>query len=81
MVRKNKQNLSKLASEAKLYRVDYKKEKCLPPDEVTKRAEGMLGQPGLHGKEYSIVYNNCKHFATWCKTDHAYTSQDCQIQK
>jgi hypothetical protein len=36
------------------------------PDEVLRRAESRLGE-----KSYNLVWNNCEHFARWCKTgDH-----------
>jgi len=37
-------------------------EKSLPTDTVVKRARSRLGESG-----YSIVFNNCEHFARWCK--------------
>jgi len=37
------------------------------PDEVVTRAESRLGESSYH-----LVWNNCEHFARWCKTgDHA----------
>lgn len=36
---------------------------CLPPDEVVDRAYAALGQKG-----YNLIYNNCEHFALYCKT-------------
>ena len=33
------------------------------PEEVMDRAEGRLGE-----RKYSLLFNNCEHFATWCKT-------------
>lgn len=36
---------------------------CDPPDIVIERAIGRLGE-----KQYHIVFCNCEHFATWCKT-------------
>jgi hypothetical protein len=40
------------------------------PDDVIKRAYSKLGGTG-----YSLVKNNCEHFASWCKTGTA-----CSIQ-
>jgi len=37
--------------------------KCLPPDEVVERAMSRIGE-----EEYDLVFNNCEHFARWCKT-------------
>ncbi|NJO41089.1 MAG: hypothetical protein HC769_10275 [Cyanobacteria bacterium CRU_2_1] len=33
------------------------------PDVVVERAESRLGE-----RQYSLLTNNCEHFATWCKT-------------
>ncbi|HEY9635290.1 MAG TPA: lecithin retinol acyltransferase family protein [Coleofasciculaceae cyanobacterium] len=33
------------------------------PDVVIKRAESRLGE-----RNYNLLFNNCEHFATWCKT-------------
>lgn len=33
------------------------------PEETVKRAISQLGK-----KEYSVIFNNCEHFAIWCKT-------------
>ena len=35
----------------------------LPADEAVKRALERLGENGYH-----LVFNNCEHFASWCKT-------------
>lgn len=34
-----------------------------PPDVVVRRAESRLGE-----RDYNLVFNNCEHFSTWCKT-------------
>lgn len=37
-----------------------------PPDVVVQRAESRLGE-----RDYNLVFNNCEHFVSWCKTgDH-----------
>lgn len=41
----------------------YVKGFCYLPDVVVKRAKSRLGEA-----EYSLFFNNCEHFATWCKT-------------
>jgi hypothetical protein len=33
------------------------------PDIVVSRAESRLGE-----QKYNLLFNNCEHFATWCKT-------------
>lgn len=38
-------------------------EVCDPVELVMERAESRLGESA-----YSLVFNNCEHFATWCKT-------------
>ena len=34
-----------------------------PPSVVMKRALSRLGE-----RDYNLIFNNCEHFATWCKT-------------
>ncbi len=36
---------------------------CDPPDVVIERAESRMNEA-----TYSLLFNNCEHFATWCKT-------------
>jgi hypothetical protein len=36
---------------------------CFVPDVVVSRAESRLGE-----ENYNLLFNNCEHFATWCKT-------------
>lgn len=43
---------------------------CLEPAEVVARAQGKIGQ-----KQYDLTFNNCEHFATWCKTGRAESRQ------
>ncbi len=40
------------------------------PDAVVARAESRLGRRDFH-----LVFNNCEHFATWCKTGIADSEQ------
>ena len=40
------------------------------PEETVERAESKLGRKG-----YNIVFNNCEHFAVWCKTGKHESSQ------
>ena len=42
---------------------NYVKGFCYLPHVVVSRAESRLGEA-----EYSLLFNNCEHFATWCKT-------------
>jgi hypothetical protein len=36
---------------------------CYIPDVVVHRAEKRLGE-----QQYNLLFNNCEHFANWCKT-------------
>lgn len=36
---------------------------CFIPNVVVRRAESRLGE-----RKYNLLFNNCEHFATWCKT-------------
>ena len=40
------------------------------PEETVERAESQLGEGG-----YNLVFNNCEHFAVWCKTGKHESSQ------
>ena len=40
------------------------------PEETVERAESQLGHEG-----YNLVFNNCEHFAVWCKTGKHESSQ------
>lgn len=42
----------------------------LPVEEIVDNAESRLGDGGYH-----LVTNNCEHFATWCSTGAAASSQ------
>ncbi|ASI36212.1 hypothetical protein A0126_11685 [Exiguobacterium sp. N4-1P] len=42
---------------------DYKDKKNLnPPSKIIEKANS-----GLNEKGYSLLYNNCEHFADWCR--------------
>lgn len=43
---------------------------CFIPDVVVHRAETRLGE-----HKYNLLFNNCEHFATWCKTGISYSQQ------
>ena len=49
--------------EVKVCRLDPKKYKLYSADETIKRAHSRLGE-----KNYNLIFNNCEHFAVWCKT-------------
>ena len=40
------------------------------PEETVERAESQLGEG-----DYNLVFNNCEHFAVWCKTGKHESSQ------
>jgi Lecithin retinol acyltransferase/PspA/IM30 family len=42
---------------------NYSQGFCFVPDVVVSRAESRLGE-----ENYNLLFNNCEHFATWCKT-------------
>ncbi|GFE69760.1 lecithin retinol acyltransferase family protein [Chroococcus sp. FPU101] len=46
-----------------VYVVEYKNGFCFIPDIVVSRAESRLSE-----RKYNLLFNNCEHFATWCKT-------------
>ena len=43
--------------------VDYPAESCSPTEETLQLARGRLGE-----QNYNLLFNNCEHFAYWCKT-------------
>lgn len=47
-----------------------KHERCLDPECVVLRAQSMLGD-----EKYHPLYNNCEHFAMWCKTGDSFSDQ------
>jgi len=45
-------------------------ENALPPEETVRLARSRLGE-----KHYNLFFNNCEHFAWWCKTGKAQSRQ------
>ena len=45
------------------------------PEETVKRAESQLGKGEEREDKYNIIFNNCEHFALWCKTGVKKSSQ------
>jgi hypothetical protein len=43
--------------------VEYPEGACSPQGVVLRRAMGRLGE-----QQYNLLFNNCEHFAHWCKT-------------
>ena len=52
--------------------VDYTS--SLPADTVIQKAKSKLGEV-----EYSLLLNNCEHFATWCKTGQHVSAQVMKV--
>ena len=46
-----------------LHRYSYASEDCNPPATVIENARSKFGR-----FDYNTLYNNCEHFARWCKT-------------
>jgi hypothetical protein len=51
----------------------YSRKLCLSPHETMRRARSRLRKT-----DYNIVFNNCEHFARWCKTGQR---KSVQVQK
>lgn len=63
-----------------IFLVVHPKGTCLEGDEVIKRAYKYVGQKGFDGREkYNFLFNNCEHFANWCKTGKAYCEQKLNL--
>jgi hypothetical protein len=45
-------------------------ENSLSADDIVRLAESKLGE-----HQYSLVFNNCEHFANWCATGHSSSTQ------
>ena len=54
----------------KVYIRQYPQGFSFLPEVVTKRAINRLGE-----NKYNLLFNNCEHFATWCKTGIAKSQQ------
>jgi hypothetical protein len=59
---------SKISSSARLFEIterfnDGKTYNIYSPEEVVERAKSQLGKGN-----YKLLFNNCEHFAMWCKT-------------
>ena len=53
-----------------VYMVEYGKGFGYIADAVVEKAESRLGE-----EEYNLLFNNCEHFASWCKTGVSESSQ------
>ncbi|AOY80071.1 lecithin retinol acyltransferase family protein [Moorena producens JHB] len=54
--------------ETKIYVRQYSV--CLIADVVIRRAKSRLGE-----RQYNLIFNNCEHFANWCKTGKSESQQ------
>ena len=50
--------------------VEYPEGSCSAPGITVRRAMGRLGE-----QNYNLLFNNCEHFAHWCKTGRHRSSQ------
>ena len=56
-----------------LYRSNYNGQSCYDSQRVVERAEEIFQNGTWAG--YQPIFNNCEHFATYCKTGNAYSNQ------
>ncbi|MFB2919984.1 lecithin retinol acyltransferase family protein [Aerosakkonema funiforme] len=61
-------SIATMAQGSKVYVKQY--QTCFIPDVAIRRAESRLGE-----QKYNLLFNNCEHFATWCKTGVSYSQQ------
>jgi hypothetical protein len=54
--------LTEFKNGSSIFVVNFPPENCYSPEEVINRAKKRQDENG-----YSIFFNNCDHFATWCK--------------
>jgi hypothetical protein len=53
-------------------KIDKKVKASYPREEIVRRARKQIGAKG-----YNLVFNNCEHFARWCKSG---TSESKQVE-
>lgn len=61
-------SMATLAGSSSIYVKSY--QTSFIPDVVIRRAESRLGE-----QKYNLLFNNCEHFANWCKTGVSYSQQ------
>ena len=61
-------SIATMAQGSKIYVKQY--QTCFIPEVVIRRAESRLGE-----QKYNLLFNNCEHFANWCKTGVNYSQQ------
>lgn len=62
------------SSSEELYLNHYDQIKCFSNEETVRRAMKAIGKRG-----YSLMNNNCEHWARWCRTGDAYSEQVSNI--
>lgn len=62
-----------------LKRVCYKSGQCLEPFKVVENAKRLLDNQ-TEWEQFSLIFNNCEHFATYCKCGKATSKQTEAIQ-
>ena len=62
--------LAEFSRDQPLSVVAYPEEECSPTGVTLRRAMGRLGE-----QDYNLLFNNCEHFAHWCKTGRHRSSQ------
>jgi hypothetical protein len=65
-----KTSLEKFADSSLVFVIKFPNEKCFSPDKVITNARSRLNKKG-----YNLPFNNCDHFATWCKTGEHHSIQ------
>jgi len=58
----HRSTLAEFANNSPVIVIEFPLEECLQPEEVIKRARSRIGE-----QTYNLFFNNCDHFATWCK--------------
>ena len=55
------------------YQIDWKDYRIYLPQETVNRAISRVGED-----KYNLLFNNCEHFAIWCKTG---VSESYQVKR
>ena len=69
-----KTSLSKFTKKQKIYIKRHRK--SFSQTRVVKRAKRRLGE-----RNYNLIFNNCEHFANWCKKGRSRSSQVKELPK
>lgn len=67
--------IQRMGDKKELWKIIY--DSCSPADTVVERAQNFLKNPSMIGS-YSLIENNCEHFATNCKLGTAISMQIIQ---